>query len=313
MARNLNILEELKSLDAVILCNNIAIPYTVPNTYWEDLAHWSSLMHLAEPNMGINIGTDIPFDIPNGYFDDFASNMLSLLQNNSLNKLSKEMPYTLDAAYFDQQINSLNSFYFNTHSVGDELAIISNINHNPTNPYILPEAYFDTLTSNILSKVALDVTDNELEEAPLLASLKGKNPFETPSFDSIKIPVAEPIAPANNTIAFEPKKSQNNWWKKISGGIAAALVIGLGINTLNNDENVGETAALTNNLHEIKADSILNSLSGESIENYIAMHDEDFVFTYQMMQEDETRIHAEMDALLDNMNDSEIEELINNL
>lgn len=313
MARNLNILEELKSLDAAILCNYIVTPYTVPNTYWEDLEHWCSVMHLAEPNMDFNIGTDTPYTVSHGYFDAFTSDMLSIVHPETLSKVSKQMPFELDVNYFDLQANNLESYYFNTHTVADELTIISKLHHHSSDPFQVPEHYFDTLPSIILSTVSVNEADDELEDAPLLASLKGTNPYETPSFDKIKIPVSASAAPTNNTIAFEPKKAQNNWWKKLSAGIAAALVIGFGINTLNDNDVAIDTVAATNNLHEIKADSILNSLSGESIENYIAMHDEDFVFTYQMMQEDETRINAKMDALLDNMNDSEIEELINNL
>lgn len=312
MARNLYILEELKSLDAHQLCGNITLPFTVPNGYWEDLENWCTMIHQSAPNMDLNISTSNPYAVPNGYFDTLAPQMLSLVQGAPLQAVSKAMPFALADQYFDQQINNLSSFYFGTHTIASELDLISKLPHHHKLPYAVPEAYFETLPEMILAQV-VGQEEDELDEAPLLASLKGSNPFEAPSFDVV-IPTSEVVAaPKDNVIAFEPKKANNNWWKKVSAGIAAAVVFGFGFNMMNDTNVADDAVAYVNNTHEIAADSILNTLSGESIENYIAMNDEDFVFTYQTMQEDEARIHAEMDALLDNMNDYEIEELINNL
>lgn len=313
MARNLYILEELKSLDAHQLCGNINLPYTVPNGYWEDLENWCSMIHQSAPNMDLNISTSQAYAVPDGYFDTFAPQMLSILKGEGVAGLSKAMPFDVPEQYFDQQINNLTSFYFGTHNVASELNAISDLPHHNTLPYTVPNQYFETLPQVILDQVMVSEED-ELEAAPLLASLKGSNPFEAPSFDiEIPTPIVAPAAAKDNVIAFEPKKSQNSWWKKATAGIAAAVVIGLGINTMNSTDVNTDAVALVNNNHELAADSILNTLSGESIAQYIAMNDEDFVFTYQSMQEDEARIHAEMDALLDNMNDYEVEELINNL
>lgn len=313
MARNINILEELKSLGAVKLLNNHSMPYHLPNTYWNTLEEWSK--GIFAPSIVVNLpNLAPPYQVPDGYFNTFTEDMLAIVRANQLQDISKSLPYHVPQNYFEDLGNNLEQFYLENASVSEELNLISNLEHQNTIPFEVPSHYFDTLSDDILAQVTVEA--DELADSPLLASLKGSNPFEAPKFDNYDIPIstsADEVSIASNIINFEPKRNNATFIKRVAAGIAAIFVIGLGINIFSETAGYDNDALAASNItlkHELAADSILNSLSNESIEEYIAMNDEEFAYTYQTLRQDQSNIEENIDELLNHLSEEEIDDYL---
>lgn len=100
------------------------------------------------------LNAPLPFEVPEGYFERFPLQMLSVIRNNDVRGL-------------DEQAANIPDFLQNRQSM----------------PFAVPDQYFDSLADNLLNKIKLEENHpgEELKSiSPLLAGLTKANPFSIP-------------------------------------------------------------------------------------------------------------------------------------
>ncbi len=151
-----DILDELRSLSALIAGIERQTPYELPEGYFEGLPPLilrEIMNRIAEPDGGTlasNLPKSSTFSIPDGYFDNFASQVLGRIKAGSahkdflggraqegvqeelaglsavLSRITRETPYRLPEGYFEE--------------VSPVLSILKD-----KTTYLAPEGYFDYL------------------------------------------------------------------------------------------------------------------------------------------------------------------------
>lgn len=107
MAKNINILQELKEVSPYLSNRDIGLPFTVPSPYFQEFPE--IMVELARKK-------DQSYSVPEGYFDHFAEKMLQQVRNLEihdelnevaplLNSIAKEMPHHLPEHYFEREIS----------------------------------------------------------------------------------------------------------------------------------------------------------------------------------------------------------------
>ena len=138
-----------------------------------------------------NIGREVPYTVPAGYFDSLAGNMLLKIneektENGSLPNISKTPVYEVPAGYFDSLAgNILNRVKAAAAaSPAEELAFLSPVlsRLEKKSPFSTPEGYFTDLSDNVVSGVqAIKFVNEELENlSPLMVSLKETSIYQVP-------------------------------------------------------------------------------------------------------------------------------------
>jgi hypothetical protein len=193
-----DILDELRSLSALVEGIGRRMPYEVPEGYFEGLAPLilgEVLNRVARMAIHDESAVDLPksliFSVPEGYFDNLASQVLGrikagLVQNDLLGE-----------------------------GVQEELArlspIVSRIGRET--PYRLPEGYF-------------------AEVSPILSVLKDKTTYLVPEgyFDYLPAATTEKAIRERagaKVVAFgsKGKSVKSHWWKYASVAAAACLIL----------------------------------------------------------------------------------------
>ena len=88
----------------------------------------------------------------------------------------------------------------------------------------VPAGYFDTLSSEILTKIKREEAENA-EESTLLSSLKDKNVFTVPEgyFDNLSENIISKIdRPAAKVI---PISSAKSWWKYAAAAVVTGVIV----------------------------------------------------------------------------------------
>ena len=195
------ILDELKDISPFVAAIGNQLPYTVPQGYFDGFAVQLLLRIAIEEKAGIdpvlNINKDNVYQAPQGYFDSLAGNILNRIKAQE------------------------------TDSAKEELELLSPLlgQIGKKNPFTPPDGYFNEFSDNIVAGVkAVAFVNQELENlSPTMLSLKNKQVYEVPDgyfdttiaaiFDKIKQPPAKVIK-----IGFG---------KKIMRYAAAAVVVGI--------------------------------------------------------------------------------------
>lgn len=128
-----------------------------------------------------------PYQVPEGYFNDLAVNMLQLVQAETLSAVLARAvgvnPYSVPSDYF-------NNFPYKVLSLVKREELSQVLKNASSNPYEVPDNYFENLSSDILKRVKTQglSAQEEIESiSPLLSRLDKKVPFSTPEgyFDEL--------------------------------------------------------------------------------------------------------------------------------
>ncbi|HKH60316.1 MAG TPA: hypothetical protein VKA49_05765 [Flavitalea sp.] len=144
MDNRINILSELQSISPTVAGIAPVNPYKVPQGYFEDLA--TQILALTkQPSTFLTAGVTNPYTIPEGYFERFPEQILAIVKND------------------------------------DSFELLKN---KPANPYEVPDGYFENLAETILSRVKAQDSVSPKEEleslSPLLSKLDKAVPFTIP-------------------------------------------------------------------------------------------------------------------------------------
>ncbi|HSB94788.1 MAG TPA: hypothetical protein VLC28_16805, partial [Flavitalea sp.] len=148
------IFPELQSLSPFLAESRPGHPYEVPEGYFADFPN-TVLMQVIEPAIPATL--KMPMDVPQGYFEGLAASILNKIRQSEnrqddeyseiLAGIGKATPYQVPSGYFEQNLHSLESLYWNE-SAPNILTVIGR-----NDPYTVPEGYFKQLPSAVLNKV----------------------------------------------------------------------------------------------------------------------------------------------------------------
>jgi len=181
-----------------------------------------------------NIGCEVPYTVPAGYFDALAGNMLLKIneektENGALPNISKTPVYEVPAGYFDSLAgNILNRVKAAAAtSPAEELAFLSPVlsRLEKKSLFSTPEGYFTDLSDNVVSGVqAIEFVNEELENlSPLMVSLKEMSIYQVPPRYFEQLP-AEML----NKVKKQPARVVSmTFTKRVVRYAAAAVVVGI--------------------------------------------------------------------------------------
>ena len=260
------------------------------------------------------------FTIPEGYFEQLPNEVISGINAISVPdvavQFSKANPFATPQGYFEQLHQNITKQVV----VADTIINTTEINGvSKKEVFAIPENYFDSFADAVLSKLQLESTvEEELEESPILSSLKGSNPFEAPAIAPISIPKS-----SQTTIKSKPeievpmtvRKSLrwSNWVAAAS--VAAFFVLGASWLHLDNRASHNElTANLQWSSAETKVNKKLAAISDEHIEAYLDQHIDDF--SEYLLEENAASFTGNKDAglrnALDDISNDELEAYLYN-
>ncbi|HEY4063264.1 MAG TPA: hypothetical protein VGM30_15265 [Puia sp.] len=216
--------EELRSLSVMVDEISRQMPYGLPEGYFDDFA-----MRVVDRITGIEgmKGVGSPFQVPEGYFDGFAGGVLARIKAGNAAMLRSE--------------------------AAEELALLSPLLSGMERkaPYQAPEGYFGEL-------------------APILAGLQHKSLYKVPEgyFDGlagkIAARVTEVPAIARHTPARVVSFGRRGWWKYSAAAVVAGLILTIGWLRLHTGN--GRNAVPTDVAHSLYA------VSDQEIQNYLDNH-----------------------------------------
>lgn len=114
------------------------------------------------------VGTNLPYEVPQGYFEGLAAAVLQRIKTDSLDAqqevetlspllagLSKKMPFSVPEDYFSELSGNVVGGVKAIDFVNEELEIISPMMQElkGKNVYEVPQGYFENLANNVLDKV----------------------------------------------------------------------------------------------------------------------------------------------------------------
>ncbi len=290
-----NIQQELTSLASELLISHISTPYLVPFAYFEALP--SALLQVSKTQASNTTMLPEPsqeqtFELPVAYFENFATTLLANIKAQQ-EDVAVSLP-TLPNPY-----SIPNKQYFETFPQ----EILSSINTTEpvlsvgkiATPFELPNAgYFESNVATLVT-VAQNTEIDINTAAPILSAISKKIPFEVPQhyFDNFKVATEKPAA---KTVIFESKK-KTSILKKWSIAAAIALLVSYGANTLVfNNQAIDDSNPAALNIN-----SLIASISKESIDEYINVNLEDFELTNMSTA---TNTVAPNDLILQQMKDN---------
>lgn len=218
------------------------------------------------------------FSVPEDYFETLTDNILSGIKATSVPDAAldrTDSPYIVPSAYFEQ----LDARIMANVKAADVIMDRTDIEGlSKQNVFIVPESYFDQLADNVLARLNAEVTiEDELEDSPLLASLKGHNPFEQVPQIEIALPAAIKKAVKEKPgieIPMTVRKSLR--WSNWVAAASVAVFFVLGASWLHWDHK-SENAAVA--VKAGKTDEVsrkLAAISDEAIQAYVDQHIDDF-------------------------------------
>src|SRR6202012_4855431 len=149
------ILEELRSLSALVASISRQTPYRVPEAYFERFSGLVLSRVAGEGVEALSFETEdkpLTFSVPEGFFEGFAQRVLDRVKAGSgaaspvmaelqelspvLARIARRMPYQLPEGYFE--------------GLSPILAVI-----REQNPYVTPEGYFERLPAQLAARAAV--------------------------------------------------------------------------------------------------------------------------------------------------------------
>jgi len=242
-----DISDELRLLSALVAGIGRQIPYELPEGYFEDLPR-EILNRIARPDQGTfasNLPKSLTFSVPEGYFDNLASQVMGRIKAGSA------------------QQDLLGE------SIEEELARISPIVSRITreNPYWLPEGYF-------------------AEVSPILSILKDKTTYLAPEgyFDYLPAAATATVmaativkggAKAGAKVVAIGSRGKGHWWRYAGVAAAACLILVFswpqlhtGFSHISGGKTDGGqhqgTVDIAQSLHKVSDQEILNYLDDQN-------------------------------------------------
>ena len=173
-----------------------------------------------------------PYQVPNGYFEGLAEQILARVKAENLSPVlqeAKENPYSVPQGYFEALpsiiLNRVKTAALNSN---EEIEAISPLLSQLKNkqPFSVPAGYFNDLPENITDGAkAIDVVNEELENlSPLMNGLKEKKAYQVPEgyFDGLAEQVLEKAKSQKGA-----KVISIGFTRKLMRYAAAAVVAGL--------------------------------------------------------------------------------------
>ncbi|HTO14820.1 MAG TPA: hypothetical protein VLZ83_03580 [Edaphocola sp.] len=260
-------------------------------------------------NFSVQIG--IPqFSIPKNYFDNLPNEIIGGIKSFDVSEPtlpSIAIPYNTPSNYFDQLctqvINSINEV---------EALIQQNIvpELSKQNIFEVPSGYFEAFAENVWVNINAEISvEAELEESPLLASLRGINPFE--KHMDIIIPVPEFV-----------KKKAEKWdvpmviGKRLrlsniamAASVAIFFVLGAAWLHISQKESAINNVAISAFTPQDKASQLLSEIPNTEIEKYIDQNIEEFnEFALESnMASSKINTTQSLEKALDNVSNEDIE------
>lgn len=256
------------------------------------------------------------FRVPNDYFEQLPNEIMSGIRAISASEpelAQIDLPYQVPASYFEQSAQQLFDHVMGAHRVIEDTHIAG---LSKANVFTVPAGYFDHLENNVWATIKQeDSFEEELEESPLLASLKGVNPFETHQTAEIAVPkIAAGIKKKPEIeVPMTVRKSLrwSNWVAAAS--VALFFVLGAGWLITDNRNNASDMAQSTIGKPDMVSKKLAD-IPDAAIEAYLEQNIDDF---NEYLLEDNissasanTQYSAEQ--ALNNISDAELEAYLNN-
>lgn len=256
------------------------------------------------------------FRVPSDYFEQLPNEIMSGIRAISAPEpelTPTDLPYQVPANYFDQSAQQLFDHVMDAHRVITEPHIPG---LSKANTFTVPGDYFDRFEDEVWVMLRQeDAIEEELEESPLLASLKGVNPFEKHKTTEIAVPKIStaPKEKPQIEVPMTVRKSLrwSNWVAAAS--VALFFVLGAGWLITDNRNNASNMAQSTMGNPDMVSKK-LAALPDAAIEAYLDQNIDDF---NEYLLEDNissaainTQYSAEQ--ALNNISDAELEAYLNN-
>ena len=158
MENRITILNELQEISSLVAGIGPGLPFQVPQGYFEEFALMVLVKIATEQKLGadpfLNICKDNIYELPNGYFEGLADAIL--------NRVKASEAYNVK-----EELNLLSP-------------VLGQLDKN--SPFTTPDGYFSELSHNVVSGVqAIEFVNEELENlSPMMGSLKGKVVYLVP-------------------------------------------------------------------------------------------------------------------------------------
>lgn len=260
------------------------------------------------------------FNIPEGYFENLPSEIISGINAMSVPDVAvqfpKANPFDTPIRYFDQ----LHQNILNHVAAANTIINATDIKGgSKSEAFTVPENYFENFADTVLSRLQLESSlEEELEESPLLSSLKGSNPFEVVAIAPIAVPKT-----IQTTIKSKPEidvpmtvRKSLRWSNWVAAASVAAFFV-LGASWLHLDNRASQNE-LTANLQwssaETQVHQKLAAISDENIEAYLDQHIDDF--NEYLLEDNAASFTGNKDAglksALEDISDDELEAYLYN-
>lgn len=256
------------------------------------------------------------FRVPNDYFEQLPNEIMSGIRAISASEPELapiDLPYQVPANYFEQSAQQLFDHVMGAHQVIEETHIPG---LSKATTFTVPGDYFDHLENKVWAMIRQeDPVEKELEESPLLASLKGVNPFEKHKTAEIAVPkvAASPKEKPQIEVPMTVRKSLrwSNWVAAAS--VALFFVLGAGWLITDNRNNASNIAQSTIGKPDMVSKK-LAALPDTAIEAYLDQNIDDF---NEYLLEDNissasTNTQYSAEQALNNISDAELEAYMNN-
>lgn len=256
------------------------------------------------------------FRVPSDYFEHLPNEIMSGIRAISASEpelAQIELPYQVPASYFDQSAQQLFDHVMGAHRVIEDTNIPG---LSKANTFTVPAGYFDHLEDKVWATIRQEASvEEELEESPLLASLKGVNPFEKHQTAEIAVPkiATAPKEKPQIEVPMTVRKSLrwSNWVAAAS--VALFFVLGAGWLITDNRNNASNMAQSTMGKPDIVSQK-LAALPDAAIEAYLDQNIDEF---NEYMLEDNissAAVNAKYSAeqALNDISDAELEAYLNN-
>lgn len=256
------------------------------------------------------------FRVPSDYFEHLPNEIMSGIRAISASEpelAQIDLPYQVPANYFEQSAQQLFDHVMGAHRVIEDTNIPG---LSKTTAFTVPDDYFERFEDEVWALIRQeDSFEEELEESPLLASLKGVNPFETHKTAEITVPkiAASSKEKPQIEVPMTVRKSLrwSNWVAAAS--VALFFVLGAGWLITDNRNNASNMAQSTIGKPDMVSQK-LAALPDAAIEAYLDQNIDEF---NEYMLEDNissasvnTQYSAEQ--ALNNISDAELEAYLNN-
>ena len=273
------------------------------NIVMEDRINILNELKQAGADTLLKIGNKNHFFVPNDYFNNFSSDLMSGI---FINTLPLSNPYTVPPLYFKNLEEMISErIYF--------IKNISNSGVNQKNVYVVPEGYFDGFAGNILNKIkntSATTVQQELKEiSPLLSSIPKTNIYTLPGDYLSNFTVTK----TTNTTKIETKiiplkRKVSKWVSYVAAASIAIIICGSGIiYFLDNHKNYSaeNTQAFT---EDTNVQSKLSELSDDEITNYLEVNTN--MGVYNNYGSEEQSQNLDIQSMLKNVSDEEIQQYL---